>query len=362
MKRRESRSTSNHPSRRRISVPFWPLFIGIRWATLAYVAVALSAPGTSRASNAKQPTSCQLKEYLSLGLGFLKDGTPVVPVTINGHSARMFLEVDAPFTTFFDYGVPLLGLKTQKVPYSDRSVSFGGKRVDQYASAASFRLGSLGIQMLRGVVEPNVVINPTSLSLAELVYDNDVVGTFAPLGLRGVDVELDLGHGKLNLFQASTCEETYWSSQFAVAPMHQGGLGDWYYDMVLDGKKLQTKLLTSSPDAYIYSTVTKDLYGWDDSSPEVKQMRDSSGRVVHRYRAMSLTMPGLSVMNAQIDLRAAIPCGIEHQLYRDINGAEGFVGCEGTAPLEIGTSVLKQLRIYIAVNQKKLYFTAADAH
>lgn len=49
-------------------------------------------------------------------------------------------------------------------------------------------------------------------------------------------------------------------------------------------------------------------------------------------------------------------------IVRDWYGAESFADCNGVAPLEIGTNVLQQLRLYFAVEQRMLYFTAADAH
>jgi hypothetical protein len=46
----------------------------------------------------------------------------------------------------------------------------------------------------------------------------------------------------------------------------------------------------------------------------------------------------------------------------DADGATGFGACYGPHPLELGLSVLKQLRLYFSPHEGVMYYTIADAH
>ena len=77
---------------------------------------------------------------------------------------------------------------------------------------------------------------------------------------------------------------------------------------------------------------------------------------------MALTAGGLSILNAQIDLRTATTCVRAARITTDHDGALGFDGCMGASPLHLGMNVLTKLRIYLSANEQKMYFTATDAH
>ena len=142
------------------------------------------------------------------------------------------------------------------------------------------------------------VIPAKNHAIDHQVHDG-AIGILAMGGMTRVDVELDLRHDKINFFSSEgRCPvPVYWTDTYAVAKMYRGQLHDLYFDMELEGKKLQTKVSTTSNDAVIESTVSKKLYGFDGTSPDV----DSS----HHYRAMALTANGLRVTNAGMFVRRA---------------------------------------------------------
>ena len=174
--------------------------------------------------------------------------------------------------------------------------------------------------------------------------------------LTAVDIELDLRHDKINLFASNSCDAdpVYWADTYAVARMHRGKLNDMYFDMELEGKKLQTALGTTVADSTIKSAISRRLFGFDDTSPG----SDSS----HQYRAMALTANGLRVANAHIYAHKSSDCEKKSNLRLDEDGALGFGQCYGAYPLILGLSVLRELRMYVATKENKMYFTAWDAH
>jgi hypothetical protein len=319
--------------------------------SLAPLAAGLLLAGPAHA--ASKP--CQLKEYASMPVGFM-NALPYVTVNINGHMVRMVLDLGSYTSTLFDGVVAKLGLRKQPLPFFGSRPEINGKAAEEFTVPQKFVLGGLAADGLQLVVQPAGPM-PSNLTL-----ETAIVGRFSPSALSGVDVELYLAHGKLNLFQSTACKGAYWSDQYATATMRQGSAQDWYYDMELDGKKLQTKFITTDRDTYIYTVVTKSVYGWDQNSPAVQVSRDATGQERYRYRAMALKMPGLSILNAPIILNPQVPCGPNHRLSSDMDDAAGFAECGNVAPPLIGTNVLRQLRLYMAMRQRTLYFPAADAH
>jgi len=325
-----------------------------RLVVFALLSVSILFVRPSWAGTASQP--CQLREYASLPVVLLNFEPPLVAVNINGRATHMWLDVGSAVSILDDGALSRLGLKSRPLPYTAARISVGSKEVTQYAVVPTFKLNELTLRNVEIRVQPGSPI-PADIAIGEAI-----VGRLSPTALADVDVEVDLAHGKLNLFAPSSCMGAYWSKQYAVVPMHQGPLGDWYFDMELDGKRLQSKFATSAVQSYIYTNVTKDVYGWDARSPGVEAVHaPNRGRLTH-YRAMSLTTHGLSVMNAQIFLHQPIGCVRNGPILRDKDGAEAFADCLGVTPLEIGLPVLKQLRLYMAVKQQKLYFTAAEAN
>ena len=76
---------------------------------------------------------------------------------------------------------------------------------------------------------------------------------------------------------------------------------------------------------------------------------------------MELTTNGLSVMNAQVNLRELRGTSCRFREQKGADKAAGYVNCYNIFPLQLGMNVLKNMHIYIATKENVLYFTAADA-
>lgn len=179
-----------------------------------------------------------------------------------------------------------------------------------------------------------------------------------------VDVEFDFGHDRIALFSSNHCRRIgpYWANHYDAEPLHLGGLHEYYFDMTLNGKKLQTILATGSVGSVLFTNVSKPLYGFDEKSSSVKTQTSGTGAVSGFYRAMALSTEGLQVLNARIRLLPHGGCFAQGGLTTDGDGAVAFADCNGAHPLELGLSVLKKLRLYLAPNDGFMYFTEADAH
>jgi hypothetical protein len=176
-----------------------------------------------------------------------------------------------------------------------------------------------------------------------------------------IDIELDIANRKMNLFSQDHCpgEAVYWSKTFASAPIRLGKLGEFYFPMELEGKKIETTLATGNRPTTLSTVVTRKLYNFDKNSPDIETEIDGAGRTTAHYRAMKLSGEGIQIINAQvtlIDRPQNDSCYLSSR-----SDAAGYDGCLGIHPLELGRNLLSKLRIYIATKEKALYFTPATA-
>jgi hypothetical protein len=173
------------------------------------------------------------------------------------------------------------------------------------------------------------------------------------------DIEIDMAARKLNLYSQDHCpgKVVYWAKTYDAVPFRLGKLGEFYFPMELDGKKIEATLSSGNPVTTLNTDVTRRLFNFDDTSPGVESETDGAGRTIAHYRAMQLSAEGLSVVNANVRLiqRSGATCRISSRF-----GSTGYEDeCMGIHPLNLGLNVLKKLHIYIATKEKVLYFTPA---
>jgi len=313
----------------------------ICFASLAHVSVAAEVK------------DCGLKRYASIDLAGAADGHLLVPVTIQATRAYMVLNMATPFSSVTQSAVDSLSLqvKPMAIPFG---ASADKSQVQHMATATPFEFGGIPFRSATFVVLP-------PYHFREIPADAPVVGILAMDALKGFDIELDVAHRKMNLFSQDHCQghTVYWSTKFDSAPIRFGSLGEFYFPMELEGKKLETTLATSNPMTTLSTDATRKLFNFDSHSADVETETDDSGRTTAHYRAMKLSGEGLEIINARIsliDLPADNPCHLSSHL-----GAAAYEGCLGIHPLALGQNVISKLHFFIATKEKMLYFTPANA-
>jgi Aspartyl protease len=329
-----------------------------RWLTLGLALVAMGLDALA-ASASEPPKDCRLKQYAELPITYY-DGWVQIPLLIDNHPVRMTLDTGSALSIIGQWAVQQLGSRVTRLRSVD--ITVGNDHLDSYATIRELSLGNARLK------DTEILIIPThsTSNSEERSTDRVPVGRLGMDLFGGVDVELDLGHDKVNLFSTEHCPGAvvYWADRYDVVPMRRGALRDFYFSMELDGKKVQTKLATGDHYSELSSYITRSLYGWDEDSPRssVQTLQAEDGTTRH-YRSMALTSGGLQVLNAQIMLLGNPgDCIKKAHVVTDADGAAGFEGCMGVYPLHLGMSVLKKLRLYLATKEQKMYFTLADAH
>jgi hypothetical protein len=186
-----------------------------------------------------------------------------------------------------------------------------------------------------------------------------IIGGLGMDVLSTVDFELDIAHGKLNLFSQDHCpgRVVYWGGTVASLPLKRGDFGELYFPIQLDGKTLEAVLFPASSHSALRTDVAQKIYGFDEHSAGNKAITEPDGRTT-TYRLMNVATPAFEVRNASVELRPQNDkyCVVAHH---GSDGA-GYDGCRGAHPLLLGIGVLSKLRIYVATKERMLYLSPAD--
>jgi hypothetical protein len=318
-------------------------------AGLILCCMALFPQASSFAADGKD---CGLKRYAAIDLIVGRNGYLLIPVTIEGTRAYMALNMAGPFSMLSETAANNLSLKAVSMPNSLK-VRADGKQVQKMVLATPFMLADLRFKSANFLV-----VNET---FSGDQADAPVVGFLGMDVFNQFDIELDVAHRKMNLFSPDHCRGhvVYWSARYDAVPIRSGSTGEIYFPMELEGKKLETTLATSSRVTTLHTDATRQLFNFDNHSPDVQTETDAAGRKSSQYRAMKLSGEGIEIINARISLVDSPPntsCHLSSHF-----GAASYEGCYGLHPLALGQNVLAKLHIYIATKEKMLYFTPSDA-
>ncbi len=175
--------------------------------------------------------------------------------------------------------------------------------------------------------------------LEKVSKDPRSAGTLGWDILRMLDMELDLAHGKINLFSQDHCpgKVVYWTqtAPTAAVPILAG---NWamIVPMMLDGEKVSVQIDPSYRRAWADPVMVERRFG--------QRSAGAAGTPLQPYAFKSLGVDGIAVANPQLYPYTASESG------RDAR-----------ADVYLGMQQLKQLRIYVAVKEKMIYITAANA-
>jgi hypothetical protein len=317
-------------------------------ASLTLLLIAAIAGGSAHAQQepaAAPATRCQLKHVGSADLIFSDSGLQV-PVTLAGHSQRMFLEFGT-FPSLIKRKAALAAGLTPKKLRRTGGLHIEGKPVKDFVAAEGLHIGTAPLGKLEMLVQDAPG------------QDATVAGSIT-LDYATVDIELDFAHSKLHLFSPDHCpgNVVYWTDQYSAMPfdIRHGSL---YFDASLNGRKIQTAFFPASPSSWTFSDVTRRLFGFDEFSPGMQVDTKYNGGDAPRvfFRAMKLEAPGLEVKNSRVQIRSRAGCPLIEKAGKSVSFD---VRCQ-LFPLYLGQNVLRELRIYIAVKEGMLYYSAAHA-
>jgi predicted aspartyl protease len=333
-------------------------------ARAAFAAVLFAAFASGAAAQ-----DCKLHAMASLRTEAGPDGLMLVPATVNGQQILMLFDTGAARGILDASFAHQLGLPANRIPLAQPVfalprhplVSFqmtpstqfftaNGTRLNTYTVASSFDLGAVHAKdatfMLAGFADPNIP---------------GLKGILGSDRFRDYDVEIDPRARLVNLFSQDHCEGhvVYWADRYSDLPIGFSADGEIRLVMTLDGNDLDTVLDTGAPNTTLSLQAARKVFGLDTDSPGMEKMAGEGRDGVYRYRFKSLTAGGIAIANPRLVLvRDTLADRLRQE---EIDAHHLMPDTRRTPQLILGMDVLRQLHLYIAYKEHKLYVTAASA-
>jgi predicted aspartyl protease len=283
------------------------------------------------ASPALAQSNCRLARNASIDLNFDNAGGVYVPMKISGTTVNLLVDTGGAGSMLTDRTVDALKLERIKMDRSTWLQMFGGEVLKYYAQPRDVELGGLHAPSLRMVIVP-------------VGHHPNFDGTLAPDIMRLYDVDFDFANAKLNLFSQDHCPGAvvYWTKDaYAQIEFHVDRVGHIELPIEVDGHTLSAAFDTGSSESIMSLDLAKRLFDLDEKSLDFKAI---SNLPLHTYRYpfKTLKFGGVTVNNPDILL---VPNSVSHV-------GDKFI---------LGMGILRQLHLYIAYKERKLYVTPASA-
>lgn len=316
----------------------------VRWALAFLLFVAASAV---YAASSKKCSSIPLAT-----ITLAADGPILVPVTLNSHPVWMILQTEAAMTLIHEDAVDALKLASHSLGRDGLQVAMGGRHITQMASAGPLFIGGVRIARTDFFVDPFPHVS-------EMYEGKLVAGSLAMDVLWPFDFELDLRSKRLAFYSPNDCGKPAlpWADHPGQIPIDLTAVGDIYFTVEIEGKKLETSIATSVDDSQIGIDIIRRLPASDSQSADANESDSvvASGGVLTKLINLAA---GDLVIPEEIRVTRAAPkaCSLSERP----DGVLGYGGCYGRYPFVLGRNALRKLHLYFATKEKVIYFTVAD--
>ena len=269
-----------------------------------------------------------------------------VPVTINGTPKTLLLDTGGEVTQISRKAVKELKLDDTFSKYTFGDL--GGNTSDRAVRVATFDLGNLRGENMKFHVAPF----PKLPSEAAGILSTDLFLQY--------DIDLDFGANRMNYFSQDHCEGrvVYWPERpLAVLPVDFRN-GYINVDVTLDGKVFHAIMDTGAPTTTVGVSEVITKFHLVPGSQELQETeppvvkgeeeeekdKDKPHWKYYSHKFERMSFGDITVLNPKVDL---LPETIYGGPLSSFNS------------MIIGINVLRQLHLYIAYGEKKLYITPA---
>jgi predicted aspartyl protease len=298
----------------------------LKWITGAFAALLVL-------SSAMAEEDCRLTLAASLPIDPHNSHRVIIPAEIDGKPLRLIIDTGSGHTGLTKHAAERLGLEAHVITSGfTPNFPYAGGRAKEFVWLKSFKLADMRADRVEFFV-------------LDADWKGDYDGLLGADFLHQFDVEFDFAANKLNLFAPHPCKGkvVYWThdAPVAVIPFENEQYDRHIrFDMTLDGKTVPTVLDTGAPSTSISIAMASAWFQVDEKTPGVEALNGQ----YHRARFKALTLDGITVENPEITLLPEV----------NARGAN----YEGL----LGMNVLRQLHVFVAYKEHKLYVTSATAH
>ena len=244
------------------------------------------------AASSQAAESCALKQVASADAKVTPGGQLLIAARIGDTPVWWQIDTGAAVSILGQAAAMRLGLFIEQG--RTHVYGFDGKDIDKHTRLPELKLGNL--------VSRNEVFPVTP-------YGGDgsdelPIGLFGADYLRNYDVEIDMDHGKVNLFSTDHCrgKVVYWAAQYNAAPFHLTDQNRIELDATLDGQTIISQIDTGSDVTYLSSGAARRYFGMGDSTPGLEEAGkvhgiDGSSESAYKYPFKTLVLAGLTIHN-----------------------------------------------------------------
>lgn len=287
--------------------------------------------GQAQQDQGAKTAPCPLHLVAKLDMQTINDGRVTIPVQFEGHDHRLMVDTGGYINTVTPLLVREEGYR-KEVSHGTMLKGMGNRFLDHFVETKDFAIGRSHGRNYDFFID----------DFSDLSAD----GTLAPEILAAYDIDFDFGHDRMNLIHLGDCpgREVYWTKiPAAVVPMRLKDNTHIRIPMMIDGKEIMATLDTGSATSYIRMHAAGRYLDIDEKNPNLK----SHGNVavngmagpIYSYPFKELSFGGVTVSHPHIEI-VSDPVWTEDDLL-------------------MGIDILRQLHIYIAYGEKKLYITPA---
>lgn len=305
------------------------------------------------ASTAASADDCKLARIASFDFTVGRNGVMVVPVSIEGTNEPMAIDTGSPVSEIGPEVAGGLHLATHRIAQGFMFNS-SGEQFTQVATIHNLEIGTMHGSNVEMLVSPSL-----------LTQDGSIAGTLGADMLRQFDIDIDFGARKLNLFSQDHCagKVVYWpAAAVTVVPVHVVNSGHILVPVTLDGHDFDAMLDTGSTYTHLSQEAARNIFGLAPDSPGMTKIGSfgPGGRTpVYQHVFDSLVLQGIVIRHPAIHIfEDLLRTGIAQTPHlgsriNDVGESGGF------SDLILGTHELRNLHVYIAYREQKLYISAA---
>ncbi|MBV8977954.1 MAG: aspartyl protease family protein [Alphaproteobacteria bacterium] len=281
---------------------------------------------------------CQLSQAGSLDLKTSGTGMVFLDADLDGHKGRFLVDTGGLGLVLSSSVAQHLQGDLHRTAFGVRMV--GGVDLDVEIAAKRLQIANFAITAPRFII-----VRYDTVPLEEM-------GIIQPHALwPSYDIELDFVKGKLNLFLPDQCpgHVVYWTHDaYASVPMQADLFGHLTVQAQLDGNTIDTLLDTGAQTSTASLRSVSHNLDIDERTQGMKAAGsiNFNGNVEakrYRYPFKTLSFEGLTIYNPNIEI-ADTGNDSRHD------------------PLVLGIGVLRQLHLFIAYDEDRVYLTPAEAH
>jgi predicted aspartyl protease len=280
---------------------------------------------------------CHLQRLAQIDMGMDDEGNVTVPLSIQGQTFAMVVDTGGVYSMLTPSTVAAVGGESRSLGRKSYILS-GNIKLKEMATVKNVRLGNLVGDEEEFLVMPE-----------DLVVPGDG-GTFGADYLSHFDVDFDFAHAKLRLFSQDHCDGkvVYWTQDATALTIVPFDMDDEHHitvKVILDGKETTALLDTGAPYTLLHLEKAEDLFGFKANSPDLVPVDTNGGELLYSYPFKTIGFPGLTVDKPEIILDPKLASDLPRR-----------------AKMILGLNVLRQLHIFIAYKERKIYVTPASAH